>query len=254
MKEILKAHLLTILCAISLVAMFLPFATVSVNMEIAGTSAGSSQSLTGFAAAQEGILGYILIIGPVLLIAMNYVKQLEKYKSLLAIAIPAICIIVCIVVMLQAKSLAVKTMGYASDGTFGMDVKTSLAIGSILAMLSYIGTAVVGATTYHNLTLNKEGLNRLKQEGTQFLQSAQSSLTEAAQNVSEAAQTVSAKVGEAKVHIDAPEAKPAVRKSVNLSRTDEVLAMIEKLSKMKDAGILTEEEFSEKKQQLLSEI
>ena len=48
--------------------------------------------------------------------------------------------------------------------------------------------------------------------------------------------------------------KSAHKKPVNLSRVDEILEIIEKLSKMKDTGVLTEQEYNEKKQQLLEEI
>lgn len=262
MKDIIKTHVLTILCVISIVAMFLPFAIISVDMEVMGVSSGASSSVTGFTAAKEGIWGFALIIGPVLLIAMNYVNQLGKYKGLLAIAVPVICIAVGIIVMIQAKSIGAKAMGYSSGGMVNVDIKTSLGIGCIIAMLSYIGTAVAGAVTYHNFTLDKAGLERMKQEGTQFLQSARTSITETAQNVSVAVQSAASKAEtttdapepETKSTADTSKARPVTKKQTNLNRTEEVLTMIEKLSQMKDAGILTEEEFSEKKKQLLSEI
>ena len=256
MKNMLKTHLLTVLCVVSLIAMFLPFANISTSMSVAGSGGSASQSVTGFSAAKDGILGFVLLIGPAVLIAMNYVKQLEKYKSILAVAVPVICVVVGIIVLFQAKSSGVKASG--GGGLVDIEVKMTPAIGSIIALLSYIGTGIVGAMTYHDLTLDKAGLERLKQEGGQFLKTAKASVSEAAQNVSGAVQSATAK-GEASVDSgDAPvaktEAKPAAKKSVNLNKTDEVLAMIEKLSKMKDAGVLTEEEFNEKKKQLLSEI
>lgn len=264
MKDILKKHLLTILCVISIVAMFLPFMTATAKMSVLGSSSEASQSMTGFSIAQEGFLGYLLLVGPVLLIAMNYIKQLEKYKSLLAIAVPVLCFIVCIIVIVQAKSYAVKAMGYSGGGSFGMELKYSLGVGSILALLSYIGTAVVGAVTYHNLNLknisfDRDSLERLKQEGKQMMQSVQGSISQAAHAVSDSVQNAAARTEPSEAQADGvmpvkTETKPTPKKTVNLNHTEEILAMIEKLSKMKDAGILTEEEFTEKKHQLLSEI
>lgn len=263
MKDILKKHLLTILCIVSIVAMFLPFMSAAVKMEVLGSSSEASQSMTGFSAAQEGFLGYLLLVGPVVLIAMNYIKQLEKYKGLLAIVVPAVCFIVCIIVMIQAKGYTVKAMGYGGDGSFGVEVKFSPGFGSILALLSYIGEAVVGAVTYHdfnlkNISFDKDSLERLKQEGKQMMQSVQGSISQAAQAVSDSVQSA-ARTEPSAGQVDGAglvrtEAKPAPKKAVNLNRTEEILAMIEKLSKMKDSGILTEEEFTEKKHQLLSEI
>ena len=69
-------------------------------------------------------------------------------------------------------------------------------------------------------------------------------------------QTVSAAVEAAGTKVQENLAADSTAKStkVNLGRTEEVLQLIERLAQMKDAGILTEEEFSEKKAQLLSEI
>ena len=47
-------------------------------------------------------------------------------------------------------------------------------------------------------------------------------------------------------------ARPSKKMSIN--QTNELLAIIAQLSEMKDKGILTEEEFSEKKKELLSQI
>ena len=58
-------------------------------------------------------------------------------------------------------------------------------------------------------------------------------------------------VAAAPVPVAAAPVKPA---PVNMNRADEVLALIERLAKMKESGILTEEEFTEKKQALLKEI
>ena len=264
MKDILKKHLLTILCIVSIVAMFLPFMSAAVKMEVLGSSSEASQSMTGFSAAQEGFLGYLLLIGPVLLIAMNYIKQLEKYKGLLAIAVPAVCFIVCIIVIVQTKSYTVKAMGYGGDGSFDVEIKYSLGFGGILALLSYIGEAIVGAVTYHNFNLknisfDKDSIQRLKQEGKQMMQSVQGSICQAAHAVSDSVQNATARPEPSVDQTDGvvpvrAETKPAPKKAVNLNHTEEILAMIEKLSKMKDAGILTEEEFTEKKHQLLSEI
>lgn len=148
-----------------------------------------------------------------------------------------------------------------SEG-FGTSIKVKIGFGAILALLSYVGTAVAGAVTYHNYTLDKNGLNRLRQESSQLLQSAQQKISEVAQNAQNSEQTQPTSVQTPSTDIQATpmnatppvKAKPVAKKPTNLSRTDEVLAMIEKLSKMKEAGVLTEEEFNEKKKQMLSEI
>lgn len=260
MNDVLKRHLLTICCAVSIIALFLPFASCNIEMNILGESGADSQSMSGFIVMQEYSLAYVLLAGPILLIAMNYIKQLDQHKALLSIAVPAICLIACVVTFLSVKSIYASSIGVSED--FGVNIKIKIGFGAILAILSYIGTAVGGAVTYHNYTLDKNGLERLRQESSQLLQSAQQKISEVAQNAqnSEQAQptgvqTPSTSAQATSTNVTPPiKAKPIAKKPTNLSRTDEVLAMIEKLSKMKEAGVLTEEEFNEKKKQMLSEI
>lgn len=251
MKTLVKTHMITILCTLALLALFLPFAKVSVEMEILGQSAGSSETVSGFVAVSEGVLGYLLIIGPVLLIAMNYIKQLGKYKGILSIIVPIICVLVSIFVYTQAKAVSLETMGYGTDDIFDLDISTSVGIGCILAILSYIGTAIAGAVTYHNFTFDKAGLEKLKNESTNFVQTAQEKVSQTVQSVSnsiESASTTASSNG------TASPVRPQAKRATNLTRTEDTLALIEKLAKMRDAGVLTEEEFNEKKAQLLEEI
>ena len=238
MKEIIKKHGILLLCAISLAVLLLPLATVSMSIEIMGITTNSETSLSGFSALGESIFAYALLIGPIILIAMNYVTALGKYKGILAIAVPAVCLIALIVVIIQAKDVGSAS---ASNEYASAEVALSVGIGAILAGISYIATAIVGAITYHDFNLEKVGLGRLKETGSGLMSSMQDKFSHNAPTNSEAAP--------AQEH-----PKPVAKKSVNLNRIDEILALIERLSKMKDAGILTEEEFSEKKNQLLGEI
>lgn len=187
MNDVLKKHLLTICCAVSIIALFLPFASCDIKMDILGESGAGSQNMSGFDVMQEYSLAYVLLAGPILLIAMNYIKQLDQHKALLSIAVPAICLIACIVTLISVKSVYVKSMG-VSEG-FGTSIKVKIGFGAILALLSYVGTAVAGAVTYHNYTLDKNGLNRLRQESSQLLQSAQQKISEVAQNAQNSEQT-----------------------------------------------------------------
>jgi len=248
MKTLIKQHIITILCVLSILALFLPFAKVTAEMSMMGASSQSSNTVTGFTAAQEGILGYLLLVGPALLIAMNYVKALEKHKSLLAIAVPAVCLVVLIIVFMQAKGSAVKAAG--GGGMVEMETKVSLGIGIIIAGLSYLATIVAGGVLYHNFTLDKAGLEKLKAESANFIGNAQEKISHTVQNVADRAEAAK----ESRTAETPTGPQSTTKKATNLNRTEEMLALIEKLSKMKDAGVLSEEEFKEKKQQLLEEI
>ena len=157
-KQIIKKNLLTILCAIAIIALFLPLLSWTVENDYADMS----QSITGFQVANQKFLGYLLLLGPAILIAMNYVEKLQKHKPILGIAVPIILILVLIIVFFQAKAIA--TAGNAAVGAVesgfggflgedfdsGVDIKVSIGIGMIISAISYIAMAVLGFKTYGN--------------------------------------------------------------------------------------------------------
>ena len=251
MKEMIKKNIITVLCVISIVVLALPLIKVSVSMDIMGYGGESEQSVTGFSALKASFLGIVLFVGPILLVAMNYIKQLDPHKKQLAIAVPAICLIALIIVILQAKSYLVNVSG-GGEG-FSVDVEYSIGLGAILAALSYIATAIAGAVTYHGLTLDKAGLEQLKNSSAALLSNVQETAAHAVESATHAAETVKASV-EGAVQNTAPSNPAPAKKSANIHRTEEILSLIQKLAAMKDSGVLTEEEFSEKKKALLDEI
>ena len=134
----------------------------------------NSASINGFGTLGGSLLGFVLFVGPVLLIVMNYIPQLDKYKKMLSVAIPAACVVAWILAFFQCKAgvaYGAESSLKAAAGAaaaFGADVKikvsSSLGLGAILMLLSYFATAVAGLMTYHNFTLDKAGLEKLKNE------------------------------------------------------------------------------------------
>lgn len=252
-KSLLKRHILTILCVIALLVLFLPFFSVTSEMEIMGQSSVSKATITGFNAVTKTFLGWALIIGPILLVVMNYVKQLEKRKGLLAIAVPIVCLVFEIITFFQAKSVSVSATG--GDGMASMDVKTVLGIGFFALILVYLGMIVAGAVLYHNFTLDKAGLERLKTEGADLLGGGIGKLKESGTNIINSASDKISNI-QLKQNSDSTneETQKPSKKSVNHNKIQETLSLIEKLASMKESGVLTEEEFTEKKKELLEEI
>lgn len=250
-KELIQKHLLTGICVIAIIALLLPVVTVSTESEYVS----NSKSISVFAVLFKSV-GFLLLVGPALLISMNYVKQLDKYKGILAIIVPIVCIITLVITFFQAKAgasagtdAANAVMGGAGVD-MGLKASATPGIGGILALLSYIAMEIVGIKTYKTISLksisiNKDSLNALKNAGAGLWGSAQAKISDAAHNVSDAAHNVSGTIS-SKVS--------AMSSAKSLSHTDDILALIEKLAKMKADGILTEEEFTEKKRKLLEEI
>lgn len=252
-KELLKQHILTILCAAALIALFLPFFSVTAEMEILGQSSASSVTTTGFDAIKEAFLGWGLVLGPILLVGMNYIKQLEKHKGLLAIVVPIICLIIEVITFFQAKGASASASG--GNGMANAEIKATLGIGFFVLILIYSGMVVAGAVLYHNFTLDKAGLERLKTEGADLLGGSIDKLKESSTNIINSA---SDKISNMQLNQNSgttnEEGQKPIKKSINHNKMQETLNLIEKLSTMKDNGILTEEEFTTKKQELLEEI
>lgn len=254
--ELVKTHILSILSAFSVLLLLLPIVNVVTSSESAYVgSQSASSAVNGFSILGVSIFGYFLLIGPVLLVAMNYVKPLEPYKGLLAVAVPAVCVVCLIIFLIQAGSIYSAS---ASNAYASAKISCEIGIGAILLFVSYGATMIAGAVTYHNFTLDKAGLEKLKESGANLFDNAKEKM----QNIhfpsgnqaqADPSAPVNAEPSAAANGAPAAPAKP-VKKLANLNRMDEVLALIEKLSKMKEAGILTEEEFTAKKQQLLEEI
>lgn len=251
-KELLKQHILTILCATALIVLFLPFLSVTAEMEIFGQSSSSSATTTGFDAIKQAFLGWGLVIGPILLVGMNYIKQLEKYKGLLAIIVPIICLVIEVITFFQAKGASVSASG--GNGMASAEIKATLGIGFFTLILIYLGMIVAGAVIYHNFTLDKAGLERLKAEGADLLGDGLNKIKEGSSNIINSASEKISNMQSNPTTTTNNDTQKTVKKNINHNKMQETLNLIEKLATMKDNGILTEEEFTTKKQELLEEI
>ncbi|MBQ7119980.1 MAG: hypothetical protein IJO09_07170 [Oscillospiraceae bacterium] len=164
--EFVKKNIIAVLCVLSILTLVFTWGefTTTANVEMAGVEASSSasQSFGGFAAAMNTIFGYFLIIGPVALIAMNYVKQLEEKKGLLAIAVPVLCIVAWILVVINADSIA--AAGSAAAAGASVETEVSLSLWAYAALVSYIATGIAGALTFHGAKVKA-----LKEKGESFV-------------------------------------------------------------------------------------
>lgn len=264
-KQFILRNLITIFCVLGVVALFFAFITTSVKIESSFVGSNTqSTSISGWQAVNGFPLGWLLVIGPVLLVAMNYIRKIEKYKGLLAILVPILCIAVLFFTLADAKSTAElgnKAMEningiansaladmddyddeYGSDfsaGQISSKVSASAGVGFYLLLIANIGIIISGAVTFFGLRLND--LSSVKESGRAILSSAR-----------EAAADLKTEGGAA-----APvgQGAPAARaRSGGKYKAEDALQLIERMAKMRDDGILTEEEFQEKKQDLLKGI
>ena len=248
--DAIKKHIIPILCILSILLLALPMGKVSANMESSVVSFSSDTSFTGFQALSNSVLTYLLIIAPALLIAACYVPALDRYKGLLAILAPTICIVVLIFTIFQSKGASTS----ASSEYFSAEAKVKLSIGAFLLFATYIAPAIMGAVTYHQFTLDKAGMEKLKDNAADFLSNAQGKLSETMKNATNLANSIELPKTSSESGATTSEPRVAATKSLNTKRIDEILVLIERLAKMRDVGVLTDEEFAQKKRQLLDEI
>lgn len=256
-KELILKNLITICCVASILLLFLPFGKVTAEIDSSFISGSSATSFNGFDAIfgdTSVMIAWLMLICPIILIAMNYIKQIEKYKSILAIVLPILSTISSIVTIFTAGvSSSASSMGA------NMEMKTSPQIGFFLLLIAYIGTLVAGAVTFYGLKFSKEGLaefgSKLKEEGFSGMESIKDLGLRAGDTVGNLTQQL--KSNDAinngqSLTTNATDSKPV--KKTNINQTNDLLTVITQLSDMKDKGILTEEEFAEKKKELLSQI
>lgn len=258
-KEFILKNLITICCIASVLLLILPFCAVigSVSSDFLG-SASDSETITGFEIilGDAGTLfGWLLILCPAVLVSMNYIDALEKYKSVLAIVLPIVSIISAIATLTAGKKAVLAAMGGSdtiSEYGTSISVKLSPQIGFYLLIIAYIATFIAGAMTYHGLTLDKKGIaefgNKIKETGLNGMESAK----DFGIKVSQKAESV---LPNGAVQ---PEGTPRTESAPQQTRfqgnTADTIALLENLAKMKENGILTEEEFQAKKQELLKNI
>lgn len=164
----IKKNAMAICAVLSIVFTFLPFCGFGAKAEVADASALAEVKASGFDALfgieQLKVLGnnktlfaITLFLIPVLIIVMNYIKQLKPYRRLIAIVAPAASIVCEILTVIFLRSHVVKyfNAGGGAD-VAGVEFNTSLKIGFWLLLASYILTAVVGFITYYGLQLPKK--------------------------------------------------------------------------------------------------
>lgn len=272
-KQFIVRNLITILCALCVVALFFTFVSLSIEVESSFVDF-SPEPITssGWDALSNYTLGWVLLIGPVLLVAMNYIRKLERFKGLLAIFVPILCIVILFFTLSNAKAyigFADSAMDSVGDLTnsvldsfdFGgyddyddystdSSADASAGLGFYMLLVANIGIIISGAVTYFGLRL--DDLSTVKESGRAILSTAREVTTSVRSEGSGApAASPIASAPTASPVASAPPARPKAPESVIKTGAEDALQLIERLAKMRDSGILTEEEFQEKKRDLL---
>lgn len=155
-NDFVRKNAMAICAVLSLIMTMFPFVQFKAESDIVDIPV----KIKGFQALfgdDNTLISISLFILPILIIVMNYIKQLKPYRRLIAIVTPCLSILFEIFTVIALKS-GLNTAAESATAvgeSLGMKVgySTSLLIGFWLILISYILTAVVGYITYYGLEL-----------------------------------------------------------------------------------------------------
>lgn len=280
-KEFILKNLTAIFSVIAVVAMFLPFIAVEASVSVGGFGGNTgATTYNGFVLVTAGgILGILLELCLLVIIASSYIPQIAQYRKFVLLGASVVSLL-CIIIVpgMIAGALSQAGGAGASAGSFKteVDVKFSLLIGYWIMLIADIIIIAMSVIQFFGLKGNKvfDLVNNASPTETtgevslpkfdveklkSMTQSVAGNISNVADNIKNKASSdnVAANSGTAGVNATAENnagvntSAPVRRKySQNISR-DEIMSLIKELHGMKEAGILTEEEFSTKKQEYL---
>ncbi len=154
----LRKNIITIFAVLAILLLFLPFASFSAAAEAEGMSIESEVIKTnGFDAMfgideikignNNSIFAFLLLIIPILIIVLNYIKIPNPAKKWISISIPALGIIAEIITLLDLKGL------WKTFIEEGVKLKTSLGAGFFLLIICYILITAVNLNTHLGIGL-----------------------------------------------------------------------------------------------------
>lgn len=270
-KEFILKNLMGIICAVIIVALFLPFMSVKAEVSVGGFGGGSAdQSMNGFSLVTDGgIFGFAFILCIVAVAASCYIPQLKPFRKIIS-AIGSVAGIVCLFIAPGSAASAVNAAaGGATAGT-GVSAKVELnyLIGfwiililmlaliamSVIQFLGLKGNKVFDAvnsaetdtvtTSLPTGEQTKSPLGGFNTDGIRNMaQSAAGSIAGAAENLKDKASQAAANMQNHSSMAPAKKEDPQA-----------VMEQIKQLHEMKENGILTEEEFAEKKKEFLARL
>lgn len=157
-NDFIRKNIMSFCGLISIIFAFFPFASFCAK---AGDVTGNKIAVSGFetlfgvkeikVGSNNSIFGLIMLLVPIIIIVMNYIKPLKPFKKYIAVGAPVLGIIGEFITFFDLRG-TFKT--FIQDE--GAKLSSSLGIGFFLILASFILTAVVGLMIYHGMELPKK--------------------------------------------------------------------------------------------------
>lgn len=279
-KDTILKNLSIIICGIIIIGLFFPFVGVSASASAGGFSVSTGdEAVNGITMVLgSGFFGILMGLAIILIIVPGFLPQLKPYRKIVSVAASVIGVI---------STIAAPSIFSASASGGGVSAKTEIShyFGFWLVLICFIVLTVLSVIQLLNLKGNKffdtingdsadsgsanantnGGVPNISFNADKLKGMAQN----AASNISNAAGGIKNQVSEKMSQLNsggnngaAPQQSNNYQQAVPMQQNapvqkgdpEEIMKQIKGLHEMKEAGILTEEEFSEKKQEFLKKL
>ena len=272
-KEFILKNLMGIICAVIILALFLPFMSVKAEVSVGGFGGGSAdQSMNGFSLVTDGgFFGFAFILCLVAVAASCYIPQLKPFRKIIS-AIGSVAGIVCLFIAPGSAASAVNAAAGGATADTGVSAKVELnyLIGFwIILMLVLIAMSVIqflglkgnkvfdavnsaedenGTAGVSLPSINADGIKSAI--GSVNADSIKNMAQNAAGSIAGAAGNLKDKASQAAANMQNHSSTASAKKEDPKA----IMEQIKQLHEMKENGILTEEEFAEKKKEFLERL
>lgn len=268
-KEFVLKNLMTIICGITIIALFMPFIGVDASVSVGGFSSSTGEeTFNGFAIISEGgFLGILMELCVALIIASAYLPQLKQYRKI-ACAASSVIGLICLFIVPGSMGKSISAAG--GGGDVSAKVNISYKLGFWIMLICYIALIAMSVIQYLGLKGNKvfDAINQsVDSEDTATSGATAEKFKSMAQNIASGASNavggIKDKISSRQTQQDQANSQTQTSSDVGVNTSpasvakgnpEEAMRRIKELFEMKEAGILTEEEFNEKKQEFLQKI
>lgn len=175
-KDFFESHALTFCAAISLLALFLPFAYMKIESSYIG-DVGESISLISFIFG-GGWIGAALFLFPIVLIVFNYVKLLQNLRKIVGIVAPAITVAAVLILYF-----------IISDSYYGLSVIPS--IGFYIVIVANIGAILSAVFLCEKVSKpSSDKVERIKNKSKKKIEKVKNSTADMVTDAASAVATV----------------------------------------------------------------
>lgn len=273
MNNKIMKYIPTVLCVLMLISLLLPFISIDVEMSVLGMSGGGETSMNGFDLISDGsFLAILLPLMPILIVVSNYISSLSAYKKYICLGCSVFTILWLIVIpRISAKSSAEgASVDISTNHLIGFWIMLICAIlltflylipfinknnNAFLSKLNPFPDDSSEENTVNNIENNSETdsdkkinipqMNIDKDKITGFAKNMADTISEQGKNI------VNKATEQVKNVADNVQINNTVTTKTRNEKPEEIMEQLRKLNELKETGILTDEEFTAKKQEML---